>query len=171
MWCDCPAMTALNLFKFIFCPIWHDIPSVLQSCTKLQSICIYISIIIYNQTLSDDVHFMKYHVVRPSRNDHFGTIMLQLPVFEWISSLTSLPRTHGISNRFVTLSNLEKKITFLTDGMQLPYFDIMWCDLKKTMNFKLFLQIYILIINFIVTFCAKLGCFVQVANSVPVNFD
>ena len=130
MWCDRPAMTAvvktslklLNLFKFIFCPIWHDIPSVLQSSTKLQSIWIYISIIIYNQTLSDDVHFMKYHVVRPSRNNHFGTIMLQLPVFEWILSLTSLPRTHGFSNRFVTLSNLEKKNNLFNGWYVVPIF-------------------------------------------------
>ncbi len=45
-------------------------------------------------------------------------------------------------------------------GMLLTHLDIMWYDLKKTMNVKLFLQVFIFIINFIVTFCGKLACFV-----------
>ena len=161
----------LNLFKFIFCPIWHDFQSVLQSCTKLHSICINISIIVHKQTFSDDVHLMKYHVVRPSRNNQFGTFVLKSIQRQEVASYTILPRTHGRKNRFVTLFQIWKNITFLRAGMQLPHLDIMWCDPKKTMNFKLFPKIYIFIINFIVTFCANLACFLQESNSVPVNLD
>ncbi len=45
-------------------------------------------------------------------------------------------------------------------GMWLPHLDIMWYDLKKTMNMNLFLQAIIFIINFLVTFHEKLACFV-----------
>ncbi len=62
--------------------------------------------------------------------------------------------------RFVSLFQIWKKIIFLTAGMQLPHLYIIWYDLKKTMNNKLFLQLCIFIINFIVTFCMKLACFV-----------
>ena len=68
----------LNILQFIFCPIWHDLQSVLYSCTKLQSFCSYISFIIYKQTLSNHMHFIKYHVVRPSINDHFWNFYFEI---------------------------------------------------------------------------------------------
>ena len=55
--------------------------------------------------------------------------------------------------------------------MALPLLDIMWYDLKQNNRFKLFPQICILIINFIVTFYGKLVGFVYLANPVLIRFD
>ena len=71
----------------------------------------------YKQTLSDDDDFMKYHVVRPSRNNHSGTFMMKIIQGQDAASYTSLPRTHGCNKQVLPLSKIWNKLSFLMAGM------------------------------------------------------
>lgn len=63
--------------------------------------------------MSEPVYFSKYHVVRPSRNDHFGTFILNPSERHEVASFINRQRTHGINRQVCNpLSYISKSNDF-----------------------------------------------------------
>lgn len=75
------------------------------------------------------------------------------------------------ASRSVILFHTFQKVMFLSAARLLPNLGVMWCDIKKKIKIKFYLQVYTLMIYCKGTFCQEPDSFTTVPKASSVYFD